>query len=848
MPHPQPSIVRGSRLAVIAVSLAPLAHSQAQPEPPPPPEIVLKEALVIGPVGSSARSPIHTDAVEAMIVAGTWKTPTGGDTVALPDGKTQSWKPAAAGNDGWLAIPAGGYAAWTVLSPDQRVMILEASGHGMVYVGGVPRVGDPYEYGYVKLPIELNAGANDLLFRSGRRRLRARLVASPAEIFLNNGDLTVGDVLIGDKLESGGAAVVINATTRTLRGYALECEWGGAHTVTPVPDLLPLSIRKAAFDLNSTILTEPQDVDASLRLVPPTDSAPDGTRIGEPLKLRVGIRRETDKHKRTFLSKIDGSIQYYSVVPAHPKPGDAAQPGLVLSLHGASVEATSQANAYEHKDWCHIVCPTNRRPFGFDWEDWGRLDALEVLYDAENRLNTDPQRAYLTGHSMGGHGTWNVGVQFPDRFAAIAPSAGWISFWSYSGAARLDTSDPVLALLQRAASPSDTLSLSRNLLHNGVYILHGDADDNVPVEQARTMRQHLATFHPDFAYHEQPDAGHWWGDACVDWPPIFEFFARRSIPKDEDVRHVEFITSSPGVSSDCHWAMILSQNKCLAPSSIDITFDPATHRFTGKTDNVALLSFAHPSAVESGSPVAIELDGQTLESIPWPGPRPYLATRLYLSHESGSWTVFNDRPDLRKYPRRCGPFKEAFRRKVVFAYATRGTPEENAWSLAKARYDAETFWYRGNGSIDVVPDVALVEAASPFCLGNAAAMQDRNVILYGNADTSAAWDTLLKDSPIQVHRDAITVGDKRAEADDLACIFVRPRLDTHDASVGVVSGTGPAGLRLTDRLPYFVSGVAYPDWTIFAPSILQSGAPGIAACGFFGNDWSLQHGESAWRD
>ena len=57
----------------------------------------------------------------------------------------------------------------------------------------------------------------------------------------------------------------------------------------------------------------------------------------------------------------------------------------------------------------------------------------------------------------------------------------------------------------------------------GVYVLHGDADDNVPVSQARQMREVLGTFHPDFSYHEQPGAGHWWGSACVDWPPLFAF-------------------------------------------------------------------------------------------------------------------------------------------------------------------------------------------------------------------------------------------------------------------------------------------------------------------------------------
>src|SRR5206468_4126470 len=78
------------------------------------------------------------------------------------------------------------------------------------------------------------------------------------------------------------------------------------------------------------------------------------------------------------------------------------------------------------RPWAHSVAPTNRRPFGFGWEDWGRLDALEVLELAQKSLRNGQLRTYLTGHSMGGHGTWHLGATFPDRWAASAPSAGWI--------------------------------------------------------------------------------------------------------------------------------------------------------------------------------------------------------------------------------------------------------------------------------------------------------------------------------------------------------------------------------------------------------------------------------------
>ena len=62
-------------------------------------------------------------------------------------------------------------------------------------------------------------------------------------------------------------------------------------------------------------------------------------------------------------------------------------------------------------------------------------------------------------------------------------------------------------MFARAGNPSDTLALERNLAGLGVYVLHGDADDNVPVAQARTMRGRLGAFHPDFVYYERPGAG-----------------------------------------------------------------------------------------------------------------------------------------------------------------------------------------------------------------------------------------------------------------------------------------------------------------------------------------------------
>ena len=122
------------------------------------------------------------------------------------------------------------------------------------------------------------------------------------------------------------------------------------------------------------------------------------------------------------------------------------------------------------------------------------------------------------------------------------------------------------------------------------------------------------------------------------------------------------------------------------------------------------------------------------------------------------------------------------------------------------------------------------------------------MIQYGNAVSNAAWDRLLVSSPARVSRGVATIGDREARGEDLACLFVRPRPGSALASVGVVSGTGPAGMRLADRLPYFVSGVGYPDLVLIGADTLETGAIGVRAAGFFGPDWGLETGEVAWRE
>ncbi|MCC6908632.1 MAG: prolyl oligopeptidase family serine peptidase [Phycisphaerales bacterium] len=819
----------------LALAAAWLCGPAATAQPAGDEPIALNEALVIEPVGVAQRSPIHTDAIEKMIVEGSWTPPRAGGKVRKPDGGEATWAKQQADAAGWIIHQ--GYISWTVQLDADAIMMLDASGHSLVYVNGLMRTGDPYQYGNLSLPVSLHAGENELLFYCSRGRMRASLSTPKGEVFFDLRDATLPDVLRGDARRSlEGGVVLVNATNQSWAGDIALAQ-GSVVSHQAIGTIAPLSMRKVAVAFDAPDLpASAEKIEYTMRAIHQRDRGA-GYSAVEPAMVSLNVRNAGEHHLRTFTSDIDGSVQMYSVQPSST-PGEGQ--ALFLTLHGAGVHAPSQSGSYAAKDWGTVVAPTNRRQFGFDWEDWGRLDAMEVLDEAVRIFRPDPDRVYLTGHSMGGHGTWQVGAQFPNRFAAIGPSAGWVSFWSYTGASEFDAADPIGAIMARAALPSDTLALSPNYRQLGVYVLHGDADDNVPVEQARQMRSHLASYHADFAYYERAGAGHWWGSPCVDWPPMFDFFRNHVRTSPQHVRHVQFITANPSISSRSQWVIIEQQERSLIASSVDVNLVLGSRHITGSTVNVRRIAFDVPllreafGESEETTSVVISLDGSDIECD--------LAASedglIHLVREDGGWARCRGPQAEEKRIGRSGPFKDAFRNRMVFVYGTRGSGAEALWNLSKARCDAETWFYRGNGSVDVISDVEY----------NLGAFGGRNVILYGNADTNLAWSKVLADSPIQVRRDELTCGDRTLKGDDLACVFTYPNSEDQDSLVAAVSGTGLPGGRLTDRFTYFVSGVHYPDWYIASPEVLTDGIGGVIGAGFFDQQWQVDPAQSAWRE
>ncbi len=96
-------------------------------------------------------------------------------------------------------------------------------------------------------------------------------------------------------------------------------------------------------------------------------------------------------------------------------------------------------------------------PAGEIWTDTDLL--VGVLDEVISNYSVDADRVYLTGHSMGGRGTWYLAYKFPDRFAAIAPISALSTIPAWAG----------------------------RLKGVPIWVFHGAADNVVGAEESEAM-------------------------------------------------------------------------------------------------------------------------------------------------------------------------------------------------------------------------------------------------------------------------------------------------------------------------------------------------------------------------
>lgn len=127
-------------------------------------------------------------------------------------------------------------------------------------------------------------------------------------------------------------------------------------------------------------------------------------------------------------ARVSGEISYLISTPKDYSQTGTSSP-LLLFLHGAGergedlnkVKKWGPPKFIEEGGDLPFIVVAPQCPSGKSWN----VEILKKLLDdvIENN-NVDQSRVYLTGLSMGGFGSFNLAIAYPDYFAAVAPICG----------------------------------------------------------------------------------------------------------------------------------------------------------------------------------------------------------------------------------------------------------------------------------------------------------------------------------------------------------------------------------------------------------------------------------------
>ncbi len=690
--------------------------------------------------------------------------------------------------------------------------------------------GDSYANGYLQIPVMLKKGINKIWLRlggAGDDRVYFKLIPVDYDLRLIRGDATLPDFVYG-RDNSGlkyGAIPVSNTTQEWIRDAKLIVGGGDFTKDTfKLPPIAPMSYYKAPFEfeyLHSFIA----DSIANNKIELPISIVWDKEIVNCTLK--IDCVKPEHPYEQTFISAIDSSVQYYAVLePANFKANKKYS--LIFALHGAGSKGLWHLGQYEAKDWCYMVGPTNRRKFGFDWQDWGRLDALEVYNLTMGKYpQIDKNKVCLTGHSMGGHGTWHVGLTYPDLFSCAAPGAGWTNHdlyfpWTWQKSAVY--AEPwQLAIRNHALRGDNQLARLENALNLPYYIYQGGADDNVPAFQARLYAKRLNQLGYNYIYHEWPGGGHGWNEpkspgsedsvSCVNTKAIMDFF--QSHTRNPYPEHIYYRSPDLSQNSGAYWLNIQSIKDRYKDAVIEGWQKQGKFRI--QTSNIDRFAIRFERK-KIGKKLKVEIDNTQLKVMP-------NLDSLVFEEKATGWQIAKSD----NYPLPHPPIKGAYYEPFILVYGTVSNPKTTDRLLAMARNEAQGWWYRANGRTIIVPDTELTNAM----------IASYNLILLGNAKQNLITAGIEDNLPIRIKNNHFFLGKQALppEADAALFIFYNPL--NPKKKVLIREGIGPEGLKRSGYFSTMYSGAGLPDYIIWGKNVANKGWGGVIETGFFNADWNI---------
>jgi hypothetical protein len=264
---------------------------------------------------------------------------------------------------------------------------------------------------------------------------------------------------------------------------------------------------------------------------------------------------------------LEGTLQHYGLyLPTGYRPTTPSPLQLWLHFRGgtAHIAAAAVPRLFEDLGEEHgtiVVTPRGRGTSRW-YVGKGHVDFLEVWRDVQRSFAVDRDRTYVSGHSMGGWGSYLLSVLYPDRFAASLPASAPVTQGAWTG---LDfegcdeISDGETSPCYVSANGGDprvqhTRRLLDNVLHVPQAIFHGAADELVPYTGEARQVERLAQLGYRHRLYTFPAQEHYGPPVQDEWEHgaryLHSFVRQRDPARVVYVRDMPFERATERIQSD----------------------------------------------------------------------------------------------------------------------------------------------------------------------------------------------------------------------------------------------------------------------------------------------------------
>jgi predicted esterase len=247
----------------------------------------------------------------------------------------------------------------------------------------------------------------------------------------------------------------------------------------------------------------------------PTESSPAPTSSSEPGAYPL-LSSEIQVGMHPYRSEAtDFNFMFY-VPNGYQKDHQQNMP-LVLYLHGTSLRGNNLDKLrigeftaiLQYKPDFPFLVVAPQLPANDEKRLWSRGETPEKLFNLLDEIqgiySVDAKRIYLTGSSLGGGGTWEIGLNNPDYFAALVPVMG---FYGY---------------------PFDVPDNICDLKDVPIWAFHGEYDLTVPLEAEQGLVEALRACGGDVRFTIYPEAGHNVEAQVYKTPELYEWMLAQSL-------------------------------------------------------------------------------------------------------------------------------------------------------------------------------------------------------------------------------------------------------------------------------------------------------------------------------